>query len=75
MMHPVRASALLVLAGAVLSGPVAMVVVTRLAPQPAWRDAAQFGAYYSSVQALPYLLGFVLLGGFVLFAAACVAHS
>jgi hypothetical protein len=75
MMHPVRASALLVLVGAVSSGPVAMLVVTQLAPQPAWRDAALFGAHYSSIQALPYLLGFVLLGGFVLFAAACVAHS
>lgn len=75
MMHPVRASALLVLVGAVSSGPVAMFVVTQLAPQPPWRDAALFGAHYSSIQALPYLLGFVLLGGFVLFAAACVAHA
>lgn len=66
-----RISATLVLAGAVLSGPVAMLVVSRIAPQPAWRSVAVFAAHFHPIQVLPYLLGYVLLVGFVLFAASC----
>lgn len=66
-----RLSAVLVITGAVLSGPLAMVVVSQIAQQPPWQNAASFGAHYHPVQSLPYIFGFLLLGGFVWFAAAC----
>jgi hypothetical protein len=62
-----------VVAGAILSGPVAMLVVTRAAPQPAWVSVEVFAEHYRAIQALPYVLGFILLVGFVLFAASCHA--
>jgi hypothetical protein len=68
-----RTSAALVLVGAVLSGPVAMLVVALVSPQPSWRDVNVFVDSYHPVQALPYLLGYVLLTGFVLFSASCHA--
>jgi hypothetical protein len=61
------------LAGAVLSGPVAMLVVSQVAPQPAWTSVGVFADNYQPVQALPYVLGYALLVGFVLFAASCHA--
>ncbi len=68
-----RTSAALVVAGAVLSGPVAMFVVAQVAPQPAWTGVSVFADNYHPVQALPYLLGYILLSGFVFFSAACHA--
>lgn len=68
-----RFSAALVAIFAILSGPVAMVVVSLAAPQPPWNGVDAFVDSYSPVQALPYLLGYGLLAGFVLFAAACHA--
>lgn len=68
-----RLSAALVLAGAVLSGPVAMLVVGRVAPQPAWSDVNAFAGHYHPVQVLPYVLGYILLAGFVFFTASCHA--
>jgi hypothetical protein len=68
-----RTSGLLVLAGAVLSGPVAMFVVARVSPQPAWVDVSVFVDHYHPVQALPYVLGYILLAGFVFFSASCHA--
>jgi hypothetical protein len=70
-----RLASWMVVAGAVLSGPVAMVVVLRVAPQPAWSGVDPFVQHYHSIQGLPYLLGFLLLGGFVLFTAACHAAA
>ena len=70
-----RLSAILVLAGAVFSGPVAMLVVSQTAPQPPWMGVETFVNNYRPVQALPYALGYVLLAGFVLFAAACHAGA
>lgn len=68
-----RASAVLVLAGAVLSGPVTMLVVSRIAPQPPWGGVQAFADHYHPIQALPYVLGYILLSGFVLFSASCHA--
>jgi len=68
--HTVRTSAALVLVGAVLSGPVAMLVVSWVSPQPAWAGVSAFADHYHPVQVLPYVLGYLLLAGFVLFAAA-----
>jgi hypothetical protein len=69
----VRTSAALVLAGAVLSGPVAMLVVALVSPQPAWIDVSAFADHYHPMQLLPYALGYILLAGFVFFAASCHA--
>lgn len=74
-MTALRGASLCVAVGALTSGPIAMLVVARAAPQPAWRDVATFAAHYRPIQALPYLLGLVLLTGFVLFAAACHAGA
>lgn len=52
-----------------------MLVVSRVAPQPPWVDVATFATHYRPIQTLPYLLGYVLLAGFVLFAAACHAGA
>jgi hypothetical protein len=68
-----RTSAALVLAGAVLSGPLAMLVVSQTAPQPAWTTVDTFVDNYRPVQLFPYVVGYVLLTGFVLFAASCYA--
>lgn len=68
-----RLSATLVLAGAMLSGPVAMLLVAHFAPQPPWSGVEAFAEHYRPLQLLPYVLGYLLLGGFVLFAAACHA--
>ena len=71
----VRLSALLVAAGSLLSGPVAMLLVFLVAPQPAWTGVSAFVEHYHPVQALPYALGYILLAGFVLFAASCHAQA
>jgi hypothetical protein len=61
------------MAGAILSGPVAMLVVSQAAPQPDWTGVGAFADNYRPMQVLPYVLGYVLLAGFVLFAASCHA--
>lgn len=68
-----RTSAALVVAGAVLSGPAAMFVVAQVAPQPAWTGVSVFADNYHPVQVLPYVLGYILLSGFVFFSASCHA--
>lgn len=70
-----RLAAWLVAAGAFLSGPVAMLVVLKVAPQPRWSGVGSFVEHYHPIQGLPYLLGFLLLTGFVLFTAACHATA
>jgi len=61
----ITASATVVLCGVVLSGPVAVGLVELLAPQPIWQDASTFISHYSWIQNLPYLFGFLILGGFI----------
>ena len=63
-------AALAVIAGIVLSGPLALLVVALVHPQPAWESPALFAAEFHRIQLLPYLGGFVLIGGCV----ALVAH-
>jgi hypothetical protein len=58
-------SALLAFAGAILSGPVALAVLAATSPQPAWRGVDAFVAAYRPLQALPFFLGFFLVGGFL----------
>ncbi|HEV8550101.1 MAG TPA: hypothetical protein VGQ57_13750 [Polyangiaceae bacterium] len=66
------ASLWLALAGAILSGPVGLLVVGMTHPQPAWHDAATFVAHYHPIQTLPFFLGFLLVGGLVA-ATACLS--
>ncbi len=64
-----RVPALLVIAGIVLSGPLAVVLASALAPQPAWRDVATLAAHDHWLQRAPYLFGFLLLVGDLWFVA------
>lgn len=66
-----RFGAVLIFLGGLLSGAGAMLIVARVARQPAWVDVHTMAQRYHPVQALPYVLGFVLLFGFVYFVAAC----
>jgi hypothetical protein len=63
-----RAS-LAVMAGILLSGPLGVVIVEWLAPQPLWTDVETFALHYRTLQGLPYLFGFLLLGALVAFVA------
>ena len=62
----VSISAVIVLCGVVFSGPVAVGLVSLLAPQPPWQDTETFARNYSWVQSLPYVFGFLIVGGFIL---------
>jgi hypothetical protein len=66
------ASAVVVLCGIMLSGPVSVGLVEAFAPQPEWQDAATFVRHYSWIQCLPYVFGFLILGGFVLLMSGLV---
>jgi hypothetical protein len=46
--------------GVVASGPVALVTVAAIDPQPPWIDAWLFAAHFHSIQLLPYACGFLL---------------
>lgn len=48
-------AAAVVLAGIILSGPVAVVLVEVLAPQPSWQGVTTFIEHYSWLQSLPYV--------------------
>ena len=50
-----------------------MLIVQGVAPQPAWTGVEAFARSYHPIQTLPYALGYILLVGFVMFAAACHA--
>ena len=60
----VSTSAAVALAGAILSGPVGIWVVSATHPQPSWESPAAFVAAYHPIQTLPYLMGMLLVGGF-----------
>src|SRR5512135_933215 len=50
----VRSAAWVVAAGALLSGPVAMLIVSITHPQPAWSGPETFRANYHPIQTIPY---------------------
>ena len=58
-------AAICALLGIVLSGPLAVFVLSIVRPQPPWTDAATFARHYHWVQAVPYFGGFLLVFGFV----------
>jgi hypothetical protein len=53
------------LIGALLSGPVSLLLVNGTHPQPPWRGTSSFVQNYHAVQTLPFFFGFVLAAGFV----------
>ena len=53
------------LCGIVISGPMAVVLLAFLHPQPPWKDAETFARHYHWLQTLPYFGGFLLVFGFV----------
>jgi hypothetical protein len=63
-------AALVVIVGVLLSGPVALVAVAMVHPQPAWEGAERFAAELHPIQLLPYVGGFVLIGGCVALVAS-----
>ena len=56
---------LCILAGSILSGPGAMLLVALTHPQPDWRNARLFSSEFHAIQTVPYFLGLILVGGFV----------
>lgn len=58
--------ALISLMGFILSGPVSVLVVMWIAPQPLWISAEEFVSHYHPIQSLPYYFGFMLLLGLML---------
>jgi hypothetical protein len=67
--------AALILAGILLSGPLALLLVNATHPQPPWQGPELFVQNYHPVQSLPFFGGFFLVGGFVLLIASLHASS
>jgi len=65
-----RISAILVIAGIVLSGPLAVALVNITHPQPAWDGAARFAESYHPIQSAPYLGGIFLVCALVMLIAS-----
>lgn len=65
-------AAVVVICGVVLSGPVAVALVEIAAPQPRWVDVQTFVQHYSWLQTLPYVFGFLIAGGFIIFMGCLV---
>lgn len=59
-------SSIVVITGILLSGPIG-VLLTQIKPQPEWKNSETFASNFHIVQTLPYIFGFILLTGFVLF--------
>lgn len=66
-------AALGTLLGFVLSGPLALLAVQAIHPQPPWRSAAVFAESYHPIQILPYLGGWVLIASLVVLVSS--AHA
>jgi hypothetical protein len=62
-------AALLLVFGTLLSGPVGLVVVAAIHPQPPWQDAPTFVANFHPIQTFPFFAGFLLVLGSCLLVA------
>jgi hypothetical protein len=65
VLRPLRTATIaagVMLAGLLLSGPVGLGFAS-LHPQPAWTDAEAAARAYHPIQTVPYLAGFLLVGG------------
>ena len=60
----------LALAGTLLSGPAALLVIQLTRPQPSWHGPAVFAESYHPVQQVPFWLGLSLVGGMLTALAA-----
>jgi len=58
------------LAGVVLSGPFAVLLVEVTHPQPSWQGAEVFAAHVHPIQSMPYAGGLVLVSSLVVLVAA-----
>jgi hypothetical protein len=58
--------ALIALAGYMLSGPIAFLIVNFVRPQPVWVSPSVFVDNYHFIQGLPYYFGFLLIGGMLM---------
>ena len=66
------AGAALTIIGILASGPLALLVVEGVHPQPAWTGAEAFARAFHPVQTLPYYAGFILVAGcIILMSALC----
>ncbi len=57
------------IAGIVLSGPLGLVLVTLIHPNPAWTTPQAWAANFHPIQTFPFFGGFLLLGGYVVMLA------
>lgn len=62
-------SALTILVGAMLSGPISTGIVLVTKPQPAWLNSEVFIDNFHWIQTIPFMLGFVLLFSSCIFVA------
>ena len=70
----VSLGAFIAMTGYLLSGPVSYLVIYLIKPQPAWTNAAEFAANYSTIQDLTYYFGYLLVGGMLMLAAGHYLH-
>ncbi|ULQ51772.1 hypothetical protein [Flavihumibacter fluvii] len=66
--------AIIALIGFITSGPLGLILVKLIKPQPAWISAAVFAANYHFVQDIPYYFGFLLIAGMLMIAAGHYLH-
>jgi hypothetical protein len=62
--------AIISIVGILFSGPVGLVLVTVVKPQPPWRDAAIFSQNFHFVQTAPFFFGFALIAGYLIMMAS-----
>jgi len=65
-------SAVITIIGILFSGPVGVLIISALHPQPAWQGAKVFADNYHRIQTLPFIFGFFMMFGFVLFISAII---
>jgi hypothetical protein len=56
-------AAILLIAGTLISGPIGLLIVQSVHPQPPWQDAATYVANYHPIQVMPFFAGFLLVLG------------
>jgi hypothetical protein len=61
--------------GVLLSGPLAVALVSATHPQPAWRDAELFARHYHPIQLLPYAGGILLVTALIVLIATIHASA
>lgn len=71
----IKLSALIVIIGSLLSGPITAGIVKLTCPQPAWIDARTYLENYNWVQSLPIIFGFVFLMGNCLFLSSVIRQA